>query len=55
MADVAPVWGSTTSVMGRLHRTQEKAPYHVGEHGPLICLVRDPDGYRIKLIELDSR
>ena len=29
----------------------EKPPYHVGEHGPLICFVRDPDGYRVELIE----
>ena len=29
----------------------EKAPYHVGEGGPRICFVRDPDGYRIELIE----
>jgi lactoylglutathione lyase len=29
----------------------EKPPYHVGEHGPLICFVRDPDGYRIELIQ----
>jgi lactoylglutathione lyase len=32
----------------------EKPPYHVGEHGPLICFVRDPDGYRIELIERKS-
>jgi len=29
----------------------EKPPYHVGEHGPRICFVRDPDGYRIEIIE----
>ena len=29
----------------------EKPPYHVGEHGPRICFVRDPDGYRVELIE----
>lgn len=29
----------------------EKPPYHVGENGPRICFVRDPDGYRIELIE----
>ena len=23
----------------------------VGEHGPLICFVVDPDGYRIELID----
>jgi lactoylglutathione lyase len=29
----------------------EKPPYQVGENGPRICFVRDPDGYRIELIE----
>jgi lactoylglutathione lyase len=29
----------------------EKPPYHVGEGGSRICFVRDPDGYRIELIE----
>ncbi len=32
----------------------EKPPYHVGEGGPRICFVRDPDGYRIELIERPS-
>jgi lactoylglutathione lyase len=29
----------------------EKPPYAVGESGPRICFVRDPDGYRVELIE----
>jgi lactoylglutathione lyase len=29
----------------------EKPPYRVNEDGPRICFVRDPDGYRIELIE----
>ena len=29
----------------------EKPPYPVREGGPRICFVRDPDGYRIELIE----
>ena len=29
----------------------ERPPYTVGETGPRICFVRDPDGYRIELIE----
>ena len=32
----------------------EKPPYTVSEHGPRICFVRDPDGYRIELIERDD-
>ncbi len=34
------------------HRIQpEKPPYSVREGGSRICFVRDPDGYRIELIE----
>jgi lactoylglutathione lyase len=29
----------------------EKPPYRVHEGGSRICFVRDPDGYRIELIE----
>lgn len=31
----------------------EKPPYTVGAVGTRICFVRDPDGYRIELIEGD--
>ena len=31
--------------------TPERPPYTVREGGPRICFVRDPDGYRIELIE----
>ncbi len=29
----------------------EKPPYRVREGGSLICFVRDPDGYRVELID----
>ena len=29
----------------------EKPPYSVREGGSLLCFVRDPDGYRIEIIE----
>ncbi|CAN5157880.1 lactoylglutathione lyase [soil metagenome] len=32
----------------------ERPPYQVREGGSRICLVRDPDDYRIELIELSS-
>jgi lactoylglutathione lyase len=34
----------------------EKPPYRPGgrSEGPLICFVRDPDGYRVELIEISS-
>lgn len=32
----------------------EKPPYSVREGGSLLCFVRDPDGYRIELIDQSS-
>jgi lactoylglutathione lyase len=32
----------------------EKPPYTVSEGGSRICFVRDPDGYRIEIIELNA-
>ena len=32
----------------------EKPPYTVSENGPRLCFVRDPDGYRIELLEFAS-
>ena len=32
----------------------EKPPYRVGEGAHRICFVRDPDGYRVELIERPS-
>jgi lactoylglutathione lyase len=29
----------------------ERAPYTIREGGPRLCFVRDPDGYRIEIIE----
>jgi lactoylglutathione lyase len=29
----------------------EKPPYSVREGGSLLCFVKDPDGYRIEIIE----
>jgi lactoylglutathione lyase len=33
----------------------ERPPYRVSEGGSLICFVRDPDGYRIELIDASGR
>lgn len=32
----------------------EKPPYSVREGGSRLCFVRDPDGYRVELIEVTS-
>ena len=33
----------------------EREPYRVREGGSLLCFVRDPDGYRLELIETGRR
>ncbi len=33
----------------------EKPPYTIREGGPRLCFVRDPDGYRIEIIERETR
>ena len=33
----------------------ERPPYRVREGGSLLCFVRDPDGYRIELIDASGR
>ena len=42
------------ATLGRLREQgieAEKPPYTVSVNGPRLCFVRDPDGYRIELIE----
>jgi lactoylglutathione lyase len=33
----------------------ERAPYTVRDGGSLLCFVRDPDGYRVELIEKSGK
>lgn len=33
----------------------ERPPYRIREGGPQLCFVRDPDGYRIELIERSGK
>jgi lactoylglutathione lyase len=33
----------------------EREPYRVSERGALICFVRDPDGYRVELIDRSGK
>ena len=41
----------TLEALGAKGIEPEKPPYQVREGGSRICFVRDPDGYRIELIE----
>jgi lactoylglutathione lyase len=45
------------STLARLREQEiepERPPYTVRDGGPRLCFVRDPDGYRIELIERPS-
>jgi len=42
---------ATLARLGAQGIEPEKPPYRVREGGSLLCFVRDPDGYRIELIE----
>ena len=44
----------TLEQLSELGIEPEKPPYQVREGGSLICFVRDPDGYRIELLELSG-
>jgi lactoylglutathione lyase len=33
----------------------ERPPYSAREGGPRLCFVRDPDGYRIEILEMPGR
>ena len=45
---------ATLARLGEQGIEPEKPPYTVGDHGTRICFVRDPDGYRIEIIERDE-
>jgi lactoylglutathione lyase len=45
---------STLSELGQQGIEPEKPPYTIRAGGSRICFVRDPDGYRIELIERAS-
>jgi lactoylglutathione lyase len=47
IADMA----GTLAALGDKGIEPERPPYSVREGGSLLCFVRDPDGYRIELIE----
>jgi lactoylglutathione lyase len=51
IAITTPDLDSTLSELGQQGIEPEKPPYTVSEGGSRICFVRDPDGYRIELIE----
>jgi lactoylglutathione lyase len=42
---------ATLEALGGQGIAAEKEPYRVREGGSLLCFVRDPDGYRIELVE----
>jgi lactoylglutathione lyase len=47
--------GTLATLHGEHGIEPERPPYQVREGGSRICFVRDPDGYRVELIELSGR
>ena len=48
--------GSTLARLASEHAIEpERPPYQVREGGSRICFVRDPDGYRIELIDRSGK
>ncbi len=43
---------ATLEELSKLGIEPERAPYTVRDGGSRLCFVRDPDGYRIELIEI---
>jgi lactoylglutathione lyase len=43
--------GATLAQLAQQGIEPERAPYQVREGGSWLCFVRDPDGYRIEIIE----
>jgi lactoylglutathione lyase len=54
IAITAPDLDVTLGKLAEQDIDPEKPPYTVSENGPRLCFVRDPDGYRIELIERDD-
>ena len=51
IAITTPDLDGTLSALAEKGIEPEKPPYSVREGGSRLCFVRDPDGYRIELIE----
>jgi lactoylglutathione lyase len=43
------------AALGKQAIEPEREPYRVREGGSLLCFVRDPDGYRIELIDRSGK
>jgi lactoylglutathione lyase len=51
IAITTPEMDSTLQRLAAQGIEPERAPYTVRDGGPRLCFVRDPDGYRVELIE----
>ncbi|HEY4279363.1 MAG TPA: VOC family protein [Conexibacter sp.] len=51
IAITAPDLDATLAALAEQGIEPERAPYRIREGGSRICFVRDPDGYRVEIIE----
>src|ERR1700760_1716675 len=54
IAITSPDLDSTLARLARPGTDPEKPPYSVREGGSRLCFVRDPDGYRVEILEMAS-
>ena len=54
IAITAPDLDATLAKLAAQGIEPEKPPYTVREGGSRLCFVRDPDGYRVELIEMGA-
>ena len=52
IAIAAPDLDATLAALASQGIEPEKPPYSIREGGNRLCFVRDPDGYRVELIEM---
>ena len=54
IAIAAPDLDATLAALAAQGIEPEKPPYSIREGGNRLCFVRDPDGYRVELIEMPA-
>jgi lactoylglutathione lyase len=52
IAITSPDLDATLQLLADQGISPEKPPYSIREGGPKLCFVKDPDGYRVELLEM---
>jgi lactoylglutathione lyase len=52
IAITSPDLDATLQLLADQGISPEKPPYSIREGGPKLCFVKDPDGYRVEILEM---